>query len=108
MNFRAIFIQQQQAAGQEKKTNREANMASNSEDSSEVTLSELFKRGLDIHDWLDKSTLPTNSSEFQHQVKKGILLLEDATRLVSVLDIFSRNETVSEVQTEHLKFFRVF
>ena len=77
-------------------------MASNIENSTE-TLSELFKRGLDIHDWLDKSTDPTNSTEFQHRVKKGILILEDATRLVSILDIFSRNETVSEVPTEHLK-----
>ena len=69
------------------------------------TLDEMFKRGLDIHDSLESSAEPVNSPEFQHKVKKGILLLEDSTRLVSVLDIFSRNETVSEVPSEHLKFF---
>ena len=72
---------------------------------SNETLDEMFKRGLDIHDSLETCDEPPNSENYQHKVKKGILILEDATRLVSVLDIFSRNETVSEVQTEHLKFF---
>jgi hypothetical protein len=39
------------------------------------------------------------------KVRKAILLLEDATRLVSVLDLFSRNERISEVPTSTLKFF---
>ena len=72
---------------------------------SNETLDEMFNRGLDIHDSLETSEDPPNSENYQHKVKKGILILEDATRLVSVLDIFSKNETVSEVQTEHLKFF---
>ena len=38
-------------------------------------------------------------------MRKAILLLEDATRLVSVLDLFSRNERISEVPTSTLKFF---
>lgn len=42
---------------------------------------------------------------FQMKVRKAILLLEDATRLVSVLDLFSRNERISEVPTSTLKFF---
>merc|ERR1719510_1595340 len=33
------------------------------------------------------------------------MILEDATRMVSVLDLFSRNETVSDISTETLKFF---
>ena len=78
-------------------------MASN--EISNETLDQMFKRGLDVHDGLETCTETPNSSDYQHNVKKGILILEDATRLVSVLDIFSRNETVSEVQTEHLKFF---
>ena len=72
---------------------------------SNETLDEMFKRGLDVHDSLETCEEPPNSETFQLKVKKGILILEDATRLVSVLDIFSRNETVSEVQTAHLKFF---
>ena len=72
---------------------------------SNETLDEMFNRGLNIHDDLEICEDCQNSETFQHKVKKGILILEDATRLVSVLDIFSRNETVSEVPTEHLKFF---
>ena len=39
------------------------------------------------------------------KVKKAILMLEDATRLVSLLDIFSRNEHHKELPGEHLKYF---
>ena len=65
----------------------------------------MFKKGIDINEELETSTLTSNSDEFQHKVRKGIMILEDATRLVSLLDLFSRNETVSEVPTEHLKYF---
>ena len=75
------------------------------DDVSVETLSNMFKKGLDINDELENTGLSSNSDEFQHKVRKGILLLEDATRLVSLLDLFSRNETVSEVPTEHLKYF---
>ncbi len=80
-------------------------MATKELDASNETLDAMFRRGLDIHQSLEESTDPMNSEVFQHKVKKGILLLEDATRLVSILDVFSRNETVSEVPTEHLKYF---
>lgn len=80
-------------------------MATASEEVSNETLDEMFKQGLEIQQNLENAAEPVNSPDYQHKVKKGILLLEDATRLVSLLDIFSRNETVSEVQTEHLKFF---
>lgn len=75
------------------------------DDVSTETLCEMFKKGIDINDELETSSLSSNSDEFQHKVKKGIMLLEDATRLVSLLDLFSRNETVSEVPTEHLRYF---
>ena len=71
----------------------------------EDSLSKLFDRGLDLHNELQESQEDTNSDGFQDKVKKGILILEDATRLVSILDIFSKNENFSEVPTEHLKFF---
>ena len=38
-------------------------------------------------------------------MKKATLILEDATRLVSSLGLFSRNENVEEVATNDLKFF---
>jgi len=79
-------------------------MASKDDVSSE-TLSEMFKKGISINDDLEKATSSPNSDDYQHKVRKGIMILEDATRLVSLLDLFSRNETVSEVPTEHLKYF---
>ena len=69
------------------------------------TLSQLFNRGLDLHESLENSEAPINSPDFQHKVRQGILILEDCTRMVSLLDLFSRNETVSEVNTDHLKYF---
>ena len=75
---------------------------SNEQDES---LSKLFDRGLGLHSDILNSSEETNSESFQDKVKKGILMLEDATRLVSVLDIFSRNENFTELPTEHLKFF---
>lgn len=38
-------------------------------------------------------------------MKKAIHVLEDATRLVSALGLFSQNENVDEVSTSDLKFF---
>ena len=69
------------------------------------SLSQLFDKGLNIHNDVINSSEETNSHTFQDKVKKGILILEDATRLVSILDIFSRNENYSELPTEHVKFF---
>lgn len=69
------------------------------------TLSQLFDSGLRIQGELEDSKEDTSSSEVQDKVRKGILMLEDATRLVSVLDLFSRNENFQEIPTEHLKYF---
>lgn len=80
-------------------------MTSLKDDQSEENLSELYQKGLSIHTELDSSCEDTNSEGFQMKVRKAILLLEDATRLVSVLDLFSRNERISEVPTSTLKFF---
>lgn len=74
-------------------------------DQEEESLSALFDKALVLHNEILDSKEDTNSEPFQDKVKKGILMLEDATRLVSVLDIFSRNENYSELPTEHLKFF---
>ena len=65
--------------------------------SEEESLGQLFDRGLNIHGEVLESHDDTNSLQFQDKVKKGILILEDATRLVSLLDVFSRNENFSEL-----------
>jgi len=74
-------------------------------DDKDQSLSQLFDKALGLHNDIGESNEDTNSENFQDKVKKGILMLEDATRLVSVLDIFSRNENFKEIQTECLKYF---
>jgi len=69
------------------------------------TLSQLFDKALHLHSEVSESTVNSSDQEYQDKVKKGILMLEDATRLVSILDIFSRNESYLELQTESLKYF---
>ena len=75
------------------------------EESQSESLSQLFDKSLSLHSEIIESNEETKSETFQDSVKKGILMLEDATRLVSILDIFSSNENYSEVPTDHLKFF---
>jgi len=72
---------------------------------SEISLSEIFDKALQLHEDLDNSTEDTVSESYQNKVKKGILMLEDATRLVSIQDLFARNENYQEIPTEHLKYF---
>lgn len=69
------------------------------------TLSTVFARGLSLHSELCSEAADQSSDMFQNKVRQGIMVLEDATRMVSVLDIFSRNENVSDISTETLKFF---
>ena len=74
-------------------------------ESENETLSTLFSKGLSIHDSVCADEGDTNSAMFQEKVRKGIMILEDATRLVSILDLFSRNEHVRDIPTDSLKFF---
>ena len=74
-------------------------------DQEEESLSALFNKVLVLHNQILDSQEDTNSEPLQDKVKKGILMLEDATRLVSVLDIFARNENYAELPPEYLKFF---
>lgn len=41
---------------------------------------------------------------FQIQVKKAMRLFEDATKLVSIADIFSSNESIEEVATKNIRY----
>lgn len=42
---------------------------------------------------------------FQIQVKKAMRLFEDSTRLVSIAEIFSSNESIDEVATKNIRYF---
>ncbi|XP_008557934.1 immunoglobulin-binding protein 1 [Microplitis demolitor] len=78
-------------------------MASN--DDTEINLSELFDSGFLLFNSIMKSDEPTNSLTVQLDVKKCISIFENATKLVSIADIFSKNEDYNEIPTEHLKYF---
>ena len=99
------------------------------EEPKDEALDEVFDSALALHHEITEGTEDTASKALQdkveeantiniinipitfiltiivHKVKKAILMLEDATRLVSLLDIFSRNEHHKELPGEHLKYF---
>lgn len=79
-------------------------MAGKSTEEIPKTLSTLFKEGLDLYNNLGKIDEPTNSLSVQLNVKKAMHSLESATRLVSLTDLFSRNETIDEIATEDLQY----
>ncbi|CAB4064904.1 IGBP1 [Lepeophtheirus salmonis] len=65
-------------------------------------LKALMTTGLKIQWEIENSGKP--QQELQDRIQQGILILEDATRLVSILDIFSPNEIKEEIQTDHLPY----
>ncbi|XP_053535394.1 immunoglobulin-binding protein 1 [Ictalurus punctatus] len=67
-------------------------------------LSELLDSGWKLYEELDKSNEPTNSDSVQIKIKRGIKQLEEATKMVSQLNLFSRNEELDEISTADLKF----
>ncbi|XP_053555019.1 immunoglobulin-binding protein 1 [Bombina bombina] len=68
-------------------------------------LSELFQKGWSFLEDVERnSNQPTASSEMQNKVKRGIGMLEQATRMVSQLDLFSANEELEELSTSDIKF----
>merc|ERR1712013_87576 len=77
----------------------------NMEEPIDKALDEVFDSALALHQEITEGTEDTASKALQDKVKKAILMLEDATRLVSLLDIFSRNEHHKELPGEHLKYF---
>ncbi|XP_065164697.1 immunoglobulin-binding protein 1 [Atheta coriaria] len=70
----------------------------------EKTLAQLFTEGLNLFNNLGKIDEPTNSPNVQINVRKAMTLLEDATRLASMANIFSRNEAINEIPTEHIQY----
>nr|CAD7453264.1 unnamed protein product [Timema tahoe] len=79
-------------------------MAANDE-VDEKKLSDLFDEGFDIFNAISSTSEATNSGKVQAEIKKAMRLLEDATNLVSLVDVFSSNETVDEVATGNIKYF---
>ena len=77
------------------------NDVSNAEPSN---LSDLLDHGWKILEEVDCVTEPLGSSSVQLRVKRGISVLEEASRMVAQLDLFSRNEELEEIATADLKY----
>ena len=55
------------------------------------TLSSVFDHAFRLHSDIVESAEDFRSERFQSRVRRCVMMLEDATRLVSLADIFSRN-----------------
>ncbi|XP_030252762.1 immunoglobulin-binding protein 1 [Sparus aurata] len=67
-------------------------------------LSELLDNGWKIFEEVDSTNEPLGSNSIQVRVKRGIGMLEEASRMVTQLDLFSRNEELEEIATADLKY----
>ncbi|XP_048838884.1 immunoglobulin-binding protein 1 [Brienomyrus brachyistius] len=65
---------------------------------------EMLDRGWKIFEEVDNTNQPTGSNSVQVKVKRGMQLLEEVTRMVAQLDLFSRNEELEEIATTDLKY----
>ncbi|XP_076753489.1 immunoglobulin binding protein Tap42 [Xylocopa sonorina] len=70
-----------------------------------TTLSDLFDKAFELFNNINNTDEPTNSPKIQSDIRRTMNMFEEATRLVSIVDMFSRNETLEEVATENLKYF---
>ncbi|XP_043487349.1 immunoglobulin-binding protein 1 [Polistes fuscatus] len=68
------------------------------------TLSELFDNAFKLFNNINKTDEPTNAPKIQSDIRKAMNMFEDLTRFVSAVDMFSENETIDEIATEHLKY----
>lgn len=78
-------------------------MAAVEQDDSQ-SLHSIFHEGLDLYNKVSTSQEATNSLDVQRDVKKAIGLLEQATRQVSLADIFSKNEEIDELSTNDVQY----
>lgn len=75
-----------------------------SADTEPPKLFDLLDRGWKIFEEVDSTNEPLGSNAIQVRVKRGISMLEDASRMAAQLDLFSRNEELEEVATADLKY----
>lgn len=73
-------------------------------DAEPLQLSELLDRGWKIFEEVDSTNEPLGSNSIQVKVKRGVQMLEEASRMVAQLDLFSRNEELEEIATADLKY----
>ncbi|XP_046474933.1 immunoglobulin-binding protein 1b isoform X1 [Neodiprion pinetum] len=69
------------------------------------SLSQIYDEGFALFNSINKSQEATNSPKIQSEVRRAMSMFEDATRLVSMTDMFSVNESFEEVATANIKYF---
>lgn len=69
-----------------------------------LNLSVLLDRGWKIFEEVDNTNEALNSDAVQNKVKLGVNMLEEASRMVTQLNLFSRNEELEEIATVDLKY----
>ncbi|GAB6019290.1 hypothetical protein CHUAL_000885 [Chamberlinius hualienensis] len=74
-------------------------------DCSAPNLLRLFDDAFQSFNNLDTKFDSTSGAHFQNEVKRLIQMLEDATKMVTSLGMFSSNEDIEEVATNDIRFF---
>ncbi|XP_062342320.1 immunoglobulin-binding protein 1 [Osmerus eperlanus] len=69
-----------------------------------LKLSELLDHGWKLFEEVDCTNEPIAATHIQVKIKRGITQLEEASRMVAQLDLFSRNEELEEMATADLKY----
>ncbi|KAM4020314.1 immunoglobulin-binding protein 1-like isoform 2-T2 [Anomaloglossus baeobatrachus] len=67
-------------------------------------LSELLDDGWRVLEEVEDSSQPAGVREVQDKVKRGLWLLEQATRMVSQLQLFSSNEDLDEISSADIRY----
>jgi len=80
-------------------------MGENDHEMNPENLSDLFVNAWKQFNAIEKSDLSATSQSYQDEVKQCVLKLEQCTRMVSMLHLFSSNEHIDEVSTSNLRFF---
>ncbi|KAJ1196906.1 hypothetical protein NDU88_000769 [Pleurodeles waltl] len=74
------------------------------EESEPPKLAELLQSGWRLLEAVEGSNEPAGSGPLQQRVKLGLAKLEQATRMASELELFSRNEELEEIASTDLKY----
>lgn len=70
----------------------------------EEPLKQVFDNAMKLYDTIENGNEATNSDPVQMSIKAAISKFEKATNLVSMLGLFSRNESLEELPTETLQY----
>lgn len=73
-------------------------------DSQPLNLSDLLDSGWKILEEIDITNDPLGSQDIQGRIQLALRMLEEASRSVARLDLFSRGEELEEVATADLKY----